>query len=57
MVALCSFVTILGFAGTLTFATTPAIVVLFFAPVVGGLALVEYARRHVEELDGIEISW
>lgn len=55
LLSLTLLVTFLSFAGALTVASTPA-VVLFGLPVVGGFALLEYARRHADELDGIEIS-
>ena len=55
LLALSALVTALSFAGTLAFAASP-LVVLFFAPVLGGIGLVEYARRHADEFDGIEIA-
>lgn len=50
-----AFVAVAGFLGTAAVATTP-VVLLFFVPILGGIGLVDYGRRHVEELDGIEIS-
>lgn len=46
--------TVLGFVGTVAFAGSP-LVVLFSVPILGGIGLVDYARRHVDDLDGIEI--
>lgn len=46
---------VLAFAGTVVAAAT-VIVALFFPPILGGLALVEYGRRHRGELGGIELA-
>lgn len=54
LLALCALVAVAALAGTAAVASTP--LVLLLVPVLAGMGLVDYGRRHAAELDGIEIS-
>jgi hypothetical protein len=47
--------TLVGIWGTSAVAAS-SLAVLFLLPMVGGVALVDYARRYADDLDGIEIA-
>ncbi|SFR99436.1 hypothetical protein SAMN05216559_2208 [Halomicrobium zhouii] len=54
LLSVSAFLTVVCFAGTVALTANP-LVLLSFLPMLAGIGLVEYARRHVDEFDGIEI--
>lgn len=54
LLSVSALLTVACFVGTVALATNP-LSLLCFVPILAGIGLVEYARRHADELDGIEI--
>jgi len=54
LLSVSALLTVVCFAGTVALTVNP-LLLLSFLPMLAGIGLVEYARRHADELDGIEI--